>query len=310
MNPTDKSYLYAGLAVLLWSTVATSFKLGLSELDFIQLIFYASATSVVVLFIILLLQNKVKLLAHQSRNQWLNSLALGAFNPLFYYLVLFKAYSLLPAQLAQPLNMVWPIVLTLLSVPLLGQKIGRWSIAGLLISFAGVVFISSQGGLKGFQNTSLTGVMLALGSSVFWSLYWILNVRDNRDDVIKLFLNFLFGLLFLTVVMYFFSDFNVRPGKGLYAAIYVGIFEVGVTYVFWMKAMKLSTNNARIGNLVFLTPFISFIFIRFILKETLFITTFIGLAFIVAGIFVQKFDKKKYSRRLVGNKTKTIENRR
>ena len=125
-----------------------------------------------------------------------------------------------------------------------------------------------------------------------------------------LFRSFLFGLLFLTVVMYFFSDFNVRPGKGLYAAIYVGIFEVGVTYVFWMKAMKLSTNNARIGNLVFLTPFISFIFIRFILKETLFITTFIGLAFIVAGIFVQKFDKKKYSRRLVGNKTKTIENRR
>jgi drug/metabolite transporter (DMT)-like permease len=293
MNSTNRSYFFAGLAVLLWSTVATSFKLGLSELDFIQLIFFASATSVVVLFTILAIQGKVRLLLHQTRSQWFYSIFLGAFNPLFYYLVLFKAYSLLPAQLAQPLNMVWPIVLTLLSVPLLGQKIGRWSIAGLFISFAGVVFISSQGGLSGFQNTSFTGVLLALGSSVFWSLYWILNVRDNRDGVLKLFLNFLFGLLFLTVVMYFFSDFRVQPGTGLYAAIYVGIFEVGITYVFWMKAMQLSTNNAKIGNMVFLTPFLSLIFIRFILNETLFITTFIGLAFIVAGIFVQQLDKKK-----------------
>ncbi|MFW6290506.1 MAG: DMT family transporter [Mariniphaga sp.] len=293
MKPTDRSYIYAGLSVLLWSTVATAFKLGLSELDFIQLIFYASATSVVVLFAILIIQGKVRLLFKQTRNQWFHSLFQGALNPVLYYLVLFKAYSLLPAQLAQPLNMVWPIVLTLLSVPLLGQKIGKWSIAGLFISFTGVIFISSQGSVSGFQNTSFTGVLLALGSSVFWSMYWILNVRDKRDGVIKLFLNFLFGLLFLSVVMYFFSDFRVQPGTGLYAAIYVGIFEVGVTYVFWMKAMQLSTNNAKIGNMVFLTPFLSLIFIRFILNETLFVTTFIGLAFIVTGIFAQRLDKKK-----------------
>src|SRR5690554_1118101 len=100
MKQTDKSFLYAGIAVLLWSSVATSFKLRLSELDFIQLIFYASATSVVVLFIILLLQGNLKLLAHQSPRQWGYSMFLGFFNPVLYYLVLFKAYSLLPAQLA------------------------------------------------------------------------------------------------------------------------------------------------------------------------------------------------------------------
>jgi len=56
--------------------------------------------------------------------------------------------------------------------------------------------------------------------------------------------------------------------------------------------MDYSTNNAKIGNLVFLAPFVSLIFIHFILKETIFVTTFIGLIFIVAGIFVQQFDKK------------------
>ncbi len=292
MNSTNKAYVYAGLAVFFWSTVATAFKIALRELDFIQLIFYASATTVAVLLAILLIQNKTKLLFRQSRKHWLNSIFLGAFNPLFYYLVLFKAYSLLPAQLAQPLNMVWPIVLALLSVPFLGQKIGKLSIGALFISFIGVIFISSQGGIRGFENTNIYGVFLALSSSILWSVYWIFSVRDKRDQIVKLFLNFFFGLIYLTIAVWLFSDFRVKMGESFYAAIYVGIFEVGITYVLWLKAMDYSTNNAKIGNLVFLAPFVSLIFIHFILKETIFVTTFIGLIFIVAGIFVQQFDKK------------------
>jgi drug/metabolite transporter (DMT)-like permease len=293
MNSTNKAYLFAGLAVFFWSTVATAFKIALRELDFIQLIFYASATTVVVLLTILLIQNKTRLLFHQSRKHWLNSIFLGAFNPLFYYLVLFKAYSLLPAQLAQPLNMVWPIVLALLSVPFLGQKIGKLSIVALFVSFIGVVFISSQGGIRGFENTNIYGVFLALSSSILWSFYWIFSVRDKRDQIVKLFLNFFFGLIYLTIAVWLFSDFRVETGESFYAAIYVGIFEVGITYVLWLKAMHLSTNNAKIGNLVFLAPFVSLIFIHFILKETIFVTTFIGLIFIVSGIFVQQLDKKE-----------------
>jgi drug/metabolite transporter (DMT)-like permease len=293
MNSTNKAFLFAGLAVLFWSTVATAFKIALRELDVIQLIFFASAVTVLVLFVLLFVQGKTGMLFRQTKREIITSVLLGAFNPLFYYIVLFKAYSLLPAQLAQPLNMVWPIVLALLSVPFLGQKIGKWSIAGLFVSFVGVVFISSQGGWNGFQNTSFTGVLLALSSSVLWSVYWILSVRDKRDETVKLFLNFFFGLIFLAVAMHFFSDFNVKPGAGLLAAVYVGIFEVGITYVLWLKAMQLSTNNAKIGNLVFLAPFVSLIFIHFILKETIYITTFIGLVFIVSGIFTQRLDRKK-----------------
>ena len=293
MNSTNKAYLFAGLAVFFWSTVATAFKIALRELDVIQLIFFASVVTVLVLFVLLLMQGKTGMLFRQTKHEIITSILLGAFNPLFYYIVLFKAYSLLPAQLAQPLNMVWPIVLALLSVPFLGQKIGKWSIAGLFISFIGVVFISSQGGWSGFQNTSFTGVLLALSSSVLWSVYWILSVRDKRDEIVKLFLNFFFGLIFLTITMYFFSDFRVKPGAGLLAAVYVGVFEVGITYVLWMKAMQLSTNNAKIGNLVFLAPFVSLIFIHFILKETIYVTTFIGLIFIVSGIFTQRLDRKK-----------------
>ncbi|MEN8118614.1 MAG: DMT family transporter [Bacteroidota bacterium] len=290
--PIKKVYLFAGLAVFFWSTVATAFKLALRDYDFIQLIFYATVVTVLLLFIFLVLQGKLGLVIQQTPKQLLNSMFLGALNPLLYYLILFKAYSLLPAQLAQPLNMVWPITLALFSVPLLGQKIGWKSFAALAISFVGVVFISSQGGCSGFRNTNLTGVILAVGSSVIWALYWIFNVRDKRDPLVKLFMNFSFGLIYLIPVMYFFSDFQITLRAGFYAIIYVGIFEAGITYLLWLKAMELSSNNAKIGNLVFLAPFVSLIFIRFILKETIYITTFIGLVFIVAGILVQQLDRK------------------
>lgn len=293
MSNNTKSYFYAGLAVFFWSTVATAFKLALREYDFIQLIFFTSIVTVVVLFVFLLGQKKIHLLLEQRRKEVLNSAFLGALNPVFYYLVLFKAYELLPAQLAQPLNMVWPITLALFSVPLLGQKMGWRSMLALLISFAGVVFISSQGGVEGFQNTNLFGVVLAVGSSIGWALYWIYNVRDKRDQLVKLFTNFLFGFLYLIPVMLLFSDFNVKMGKGFYALIYIGLFETGITYLFWMKAMELSSSNAKIGNLVFLAPFVSLIFIHFILKENIYITTFIGLVFIVGGIFVQQLDTFK-----------------
>jgi len=140
MNPTKKTYLFAGLAVFFWSTVATAFKLALREYDFIQLIFYTSVVTVIILFLFLLIQKKTQLLFQQSWKEILFSMFLGAFNPLLYYLILFKAYSLLPAQVAQPLNMVWAILLALFSVPLLGQKIGWKSFVALFVSFIGVIF--------------------------------------------------------------------------------------------------------------------------------------------------------------------------
>ena len=293
MNSNKKAYLFAGLAVLFWSTVATAFKIALREYDFIQLIFYVSGVTVLLLFFVLLFQKKLYLIFRQTSRQWTYSLLMGAFNPLLYYLVLFKAYSLLPAQVAQPLNMIWPITLALLSVPLLNQKISWISVGALFISFAGVFFISSQGGMNGFDKTNFTGVALAVGSSVLWSLYWIFNVRDRRDEIIKLFLNFAIGFIYLIPVVYLYSDFEIHAGESLYAVVFSGVFEVGITYVLWLKAMNYTSSNAKIGNLVFFAPFLSLVFIHLILKETIYITTFIGLIFIIAGVLVQQLDKRK-----------------
>lgn len=288
MKNISKAYIYALASVLLWSTVATAFKLGLRELSPLYLILSASAVSLFTFLLVILWQGKTRELFAVSWSGLGKSALLGALNPFGYYLILFQAYSLLPAQVAQPLNMVWPITLALLSAPLLKQKITFRNILAILISFIGVIFISSQGSFSGMANTNTGGVLLAVGSSIIWALFWILSVLDKRDEIFKLFWNFAFGLLYLLVAALFFTDFRFPALKGLPAAVYIGLFELGITYILWMKAMQLSENNAKTGNLIFLSPFLSLVFIHFILGEQIFYTTFIGLAFIISGIWIQQ----------------------
>jgi drug/metabolite transporter (DMT)-like permease len=288
MKRISKAYIYALLSVLLWSTVATAFKLGLMVLSPLYLILLASAFSLLVFFAVILIQGKVRELFTVTLSGLGKSAILGALNPFGYYLILFQAYNRLPAQVAQPLNMIWPVTLALLSAPLLKQKITVRNIVAILVSFVGVIFISSQGSLSGMGNTNLTGALLAVGSSVIWALFWILSVLDKRDEIFKLFWNFAFGLVYLLIAAFLFTDFRLPDSKGLPAAIYIGLFELGITYILWMKAMQLSENNAKTGNLIFLSPFLSLVFIHFILGESIFFTTFIGLAFIISGIWYQQ----------------------
>lgn len=288
MKQLSRAYIYTLLSILLWSTVATAFKLGLQTLSPLYLILTASAISLLTFFAVILFQGKLKGLFTVSLSGLGKSALLGALNPFGYYLILFEAYRLLPAQVAQPLNMIWPITLTLLSAPLLHQKITSRNIVAILISFAGVIFISSQGSFAGMGNTNITGALLAIGSSVIWALFWILSVLDKRDELFKLFWNFAFGLVYLLIAAFIFTDFQLPDAKGLPAAIYIGLFELGITYILWMKAMQLSENNAKTGNLIFLSPFLSLIFIHFILGEIIYFTTFIGLAFIISGIWFQQ----------------------
>ncbi|MCF7810116.1 DMT family transporter [bacterium] len=284
-----KSYLYTVIAILLWSTVATAFKLTLQETNYMQLLLIASLASLLSVFLVILFTRKLYLLFRFTRYNFLNSALLGLINPTLYYLVLFKAYSLLPAQEAQPLNWIWPITLSLLSVPLLKQSMSSGTVIALILGFAGVVVISTKGSFTAMQLTNLTGDLLAVGSSILWAFYWILSLKDKRDPVIRLFYCFLFGSIYNLIIVTVFTGFQPVSMKGLILAGYVGMFEMGFTFVIWFKALSLARDNASVGIFAYLTPFISLIFIHFVLKERILLSSIAGLALIVGGILIQTF---------------------
>ena len=289
----QKAHIYAGLAIFFWSTVATVFKIALQYLDPLNLVMYASLTSFVALFVIVLVKGKLKEILTFTKADFANSIILGFLNPFLYYIILFKAYSLLPAQVAQPLNMVWPIVLVFLSIPFLKQKIGVSSFIALFISFAGVFLISSQGDVFHFGKSNPIGVLLAVGSSLIWSFFFIFNVRDKRDEELKLLMNFFFSTVFILLLNLIMGNFRIPEFKGMAAAAYIGLFEMGITFLFWLKALSLSKSTDRISNYVYLAPFVSLIFIHHFLGEKIYWTTILGLFLIVAGIIYQKVRSDK-----------------
>lgn len=288
MKNQKQAYIYAGIAVLLWSTVATSMKIALQGYSFLQLLFWSSATALLALAVMMVVTKKYHNLAKLPAKAYLRSAFYGAVNPFLYYMVLFKAYDLLPAQEAQALNYTWPIMLSLLAVPLLKQKIGLKNVMAIAISFVGVLIIATGGNLINLSFTNGQGVLLGLSSAIIWALFWIFNIKDERDELSKLFLNFFFGFIYIVIAILWSSEIVFVDTKTWLNAIYIGLFEMGITFVIWSIALRKSITAAKVSNFVYLVPFLSLVVIYFVLKENIGFPTIIGLFLIVGGLVFDK----------------------
>ncbi|MFW5818320.1 MAG: DMT family transporter [Desulfovermiculus sp.] len=288
MTNQAKATILALITVLIWSTVASAFKLSLRILSVAELLFFSSACSVLVLGLVILAQGRLKNLLSVSSQDVLTSAGLGLLNPFAYYFILFWAYDLLPAQEAQPLNYTWAITLSLLSVPLLKQPLRLVDLAALVISYSGVYVISTRGDLFSLEFSNPIGVGLALGSTVIWALYWIFNTQDNLDPACRLFLNFVFGTAFVGLAMCVTQGFSLPPLMGLLGALYIGSLEMGITFVLWSTALKLSRSAAQVSIFIYLSPFLSLVFIHVLVGEVILPSTYAGLVLIIAGIGIQQ----------------------
>ncbi|MGC3835525.1 DMT family transporter [Moritella viscosa] len=288
MKNQKKAMLLGLITVLLWSTVASAFKITLSHFAPIKMVLIASLTSILLLLGIAYQQKKLHLLKQYFVKQPLFYLTLGVINPLLYYLVLFKAYDLLPASQAQALNYTWAITLTLLSVPFLGQKIRKKDWVAILFSYTGALIIATKGDLLGLNFESPLGVVFALLSTLIWASYWIINAKNNNDPIISLLLGFLLSLPF--------THFNFSSIEGILGAIYIGLFEMGISFILWLMAIKLATNTAQVSNLIFISPFISLFLLSAIVGEKIHPSTFIGLVTIIIGLAIQQINWRKKHR--------------
>ncbi len=63
---------------------------------------------------------------------------------------------------------------------------------------------------------------------------------------------------------------------------------MGITFLLWLKALKLSKTTANVANLAYLAPFFSLVVISLVVGEKILVSTVIGLIFIIGGIILQK----------------------
>ena len=275
------------ITLLMWSTVATAFKLTLAHASVLQTLAIASVVSSLVLVILVALSGKGAALADVFWDNWRFTLLAGLLNPVIYYLILFEAYDRLPAQLAQPINLTWTIVLSLMAGFFLKQEIRGFDYAAALISYTGVLVIVSQGDASQLLQADWIGVGLAIVSTLVWAGYWTLNIRDQREPLVGMCLNFVIAAPVVLVIWWVF-DGALPPVAGIFGGVYIGLFEMSLAFVCWSLALKATDNAATISNLIFLSPFLSLQFIHFVLGEVIHWTTYAGLITIIAGIVFQQ----------------------
>ncbi|PLY09446.1 MAG: EamA family transporter [Arcobacter sp.] len=291
MHLLSNDIKYALLAVFLWSTVATAFKVSLQSLTPYELLFYSSLLSTLIFLSIIIKRKQLPVLFEFINNNKTNVLLSSLLNPFLYYLMLFKAYDLLPAQEAQAINYTWALVLAYFSAIFLKHSLTLKDIFAGILCYLGVLIISTKGNILGLEFSNLEGLLYAIISTVLWATYWIINTKNKFDPIISLCAYFLVSLPFITIYILIFHSFSLPSIEGLLGATYVGLFEMGITFLLWLKALQLTPRISKISNLIFISPFISLIFIHFIVGEEIYISTLIGLIIIIFVLTLQQLKK-------------------
>jgi drug/metabolite transporter (DMT)-like permease len=295
MSNENKALVSAAAAVLSWSTVATAFKIALEHLTHFELLLISSCTSLLIFALLITIRHRWTEAMNLLHRRWKYFALLGLLNPVAYYLVLFKSYSLLPAQVAQPINYMWPILLTILLALFAHRAIAKMKYVGLCVSLCGVATISlGSGSITGMQ-VSVSGLLLAALSALLWASYWLVTDREkgNADGTLSLFLCFLFGSVYLVIAAVIMGIHPITT-RGLLSGMYVGAFEMGLPFFAFGYAISKTNNTALVNQMCYLAPFLSLFFIAVVLGEPIVVTTYIGLVLIVAGIvFNQYFVKDK-----------------
>ena len=190
MTPRAQSYLSLALCILLWASIPVASKKILAELTSLQMLLYSSIFSVVALGALVLWQRKMASLASYTLRDYAYLSWLGFLGAFLYYVLLYGAFARTSAAEGFVLAYTWPILISLLAVPLLGERISPARLFAIAISFSGVVVIVTRGRMVELRVENLSGNLLALCGALVFALFSLQGKRAKYDLTIAAFVYF------------------------------------------------------------------------------------------------------------------------
>lgn len=284
----NKAYIFALAATLLWGSSAAVVKILLQNLNSLQILLYSSLFASISLFFIALFQRKLSIIKSYTKKDYLNFACMGFIGVFLYYLFFYLAISYLKAQEAFIINYIWPIMIVLFAVPILGEKFTVKKILAIIISFMGVVIIATEGNIQQLHFAKPLGVILAVIAAISYGLFSVLGKRQNNDKTLSMMFYFIFTFIYTLISIILFGNIPQINGMQIVGLLWTGIFTSGGAFLLWFLALKYG-DTSKIANMAFLTPFFSLIYIYILLHEDIQIYSIIGLIFICIGIFIQNF---------------------
>lgn len=286
-----KAYIFAGITILLWSTMATVSKLLLNTLDSFEVLCVSSLFAALFLLIINIISGNIKLLKGYKLKDILKIIVIGLPGTFFYYSFYYTGTDSMPASQAFIINYLWPIMSVVFACIILKEKMTAKKALAIALSFVGVIIVTG-GDLLKFDIGVIRGAILCMLGAVSYGLFTALTKKSSYDKSLLVMISF-FATFFLTLVIcivkgssFAFSGFEIA------GFLWHGVTTMAIATTLWAVALSLG-NTAKISNLAYITPFLSLVWTGLILKEQIKLTSLLGLCVIILGIFIQLKDKKE-----------------
>ncbi len=284
------SYIFVLLASLLWGSTAAVGKLLLVNLNNLQVLFFTTLFAFFSLFAIVLLQRKKAIIKTYTKKDYFTFAYMGLLGVFLYAFFFYGALQILSAQEAFIVNYLWPIMVVVFAVLILKEQITSRKILGIICSFLGVAIVIAKGNFFVLQFGNVLGILSAIAGAVVYGLFSVLGKKQDYDKFVSMMFYYFFSFFYALIAVLLFSEIPAISVYQLFGLLWLGIFASGLGFVFWFLSLKHG-DTVKMSNMIFLTPFISLVYIYFLVGEKIFISSIIGLIVIVAGIMIQSIGK-------------------
>lgn len=288
MKSKVKSIIYVLSCVLLWSLIPVVSKIGQTNLDNHQFLFWSSVISLLIFIVLILIQNKTKDLYRLKYKGWIKGISLGFLGTYLYYILLYYGYAKAKGIEVLIIQYSWPIFVILLSVIILKEKIDISKIISIVLGFAGVFLVLTKGDLSKLHLDNIEVDIIVVIAAFIFGLFSVLSKKVTIDPLILVFLYFLAATIFSFLSMVLLSEFKLPTFESIIPILVNGVFVNGISYMLWIKALK-NGNASFIAPFVFFTPVISTFLLILFFKEPFYLVYIVGMSMvIIAGLINRK----------------------
>ena len=284
--------MYIAVPVLLWAATPLILSKLTYGLPVSQINWLVSALSLPVLILVNVFTGKYRELFSYNRKDYAFMFLMGIIgifpNTALYYF----AFALSPSDAGSIniINYTWPVWVIILSVIILKETLTWKTIAGILLSIAGVYLIVS--GNNTFKAGNMAAFISAGTAAFFWGLFSILTKYKSYEPLSSLLIyNAAAFIPFSAIVLFAGNPVSPSPEDWFLLIILGSIINV-LGYLFWILALRHG-NTSRVATLIYLTPFFALIYLYIFNGTKIELFQFIGLALIVSGSLIQKITKIK-----------------
>ncbi len=295
-NPRKALFL-AIITILMWSTVATGFEIALKYMTPNELQALALSLSSIILIAYMYLRKSIHEFKKLTKADYINALLQG-FCLCSANFLLLQAYDFLPAQIVQPINSTWSIAFVLINSWLVKERLRLGELFGFFLAISGTSYIALGGSWSPelAKAINIEGILSVLSSVITFAFYFIFNSRANTSAVLALLSGFIVASVLSWIAVYVEGggsfSFDRMTITGIYAVIYLALFEWALPFLTWSLALKLTNSVSTISIISFFNPFLSLLCISIVLGEPIVSSTIFGLCLIVAGTAIQQRFKK------------------